>query len=1412
MPVPLLFIYLFIMLIIEYRFWMAVLQLASRQVKRLCSEMNSWPFYLALCILSFLGESLNAQIPIANSPTPVKLEAITKTEGLAAEKVISAVQDHQGFLWIGTQEGLHRYDGYNLVTYQHHDTIPGSLSDNTAEELYVDKNGTLWVGTWNGLNRYDRASDSFRSYLPDPDNSTSISGINIQEIVEDSLGQLWIGTGGGGVSRYLPEQDAFVNYQSAPNDPSSLNNNVAAVLYVDHQGTLWVGTGSPWDHEDNLGGLNRYDPEKDVFVSYTHDPNDPNSLGYNEISALFEDQEGRFWVATWGGGLQLLDRRTGKFSTPTAGDGWPLWTYWHQRNAPTGTIKTIHQDKAGVLWIGYFSGGLDRYDPKTKVITNYTSNPDGTPAILDNIVWKIYEDQEGIIWLCTWKGLNKIIPQARPFQQIGKSIGLRDEHVEEVFIDQKEQLWLGTWAGLEWLDPKTKRFRLFEPKPLGRPSDVSSMVLSIIEDHAGTLWAGSLSYGLTRFDRNKQVFTYFPIKYKDQKENWNYKVTSILEDSRRSIWAASLDVLLKFDPEGRQMIPFFMPRDSAIFQNEIYVIKESGDVGIWVGALGGLYYFDTQNESFTSLLKGLSVTEIFVEDEKTLWLGTAKVGLLKYNIQEKTFVSFAMQGGPLGEDVLSLKKDQQGRLWVATNQGLGWFDEEEGNIRPFSEEKGPHQNAFYPAAMAVGEDGTFLFGSSAGVFKFDPGEIHLDTIAPKPMITGLRIFNEAYPLPQGDTEALHPTELKLTYHQNDLTFEYVGLHFVKPEANTYRYILENYEDNWREVGNQRSAIYPNLPPGRYVFRVQSANPDGQWSQDDASIKIYIRPPWWRTWLAFIIYGLLIVLGGVLLDRYQRNRLLKKERERISMQEAQLRAEVAETQAQQLKELDEAKARLYTNITHEFRTPLTVIQGMTENIKGHQHERDLIRRNSRNLLQLINQLLDLSKLEANAMELYPEQGDMISYLQYLTESFYSLAQEKEIRLLFYPEVLSLMMDFDESHIQQIVYNLLSNALKFTSRMGKVVLHVCKLSKGEMPFLQLKVQDNGIGIPEDQLPRIFDRFYQADGSSTRKSGGTGVGLALTKKLVDLMEGTITVESTEGKGTLFTILLPITNEAPVKENGFHVSTPREVLSVSVSDKPRSSSLLPEKEKPVLLLIEDNADIVIYITDLLEYSYTIVHARDGKEGIEIALNAIPDIVISDVMMPEVDGYEVCQTLKKDERSSHIPIILLTAKSTQEDRVKGLEVGADAYLVKPFHKEELFVRLEKLVALRKTLQSSFAGTLSLNQKITNKKEPTLDDLFLQKLYKVVAEKMDDPDLGVVHLCRAAKLSNTQVNRKLKALTGRTPSQFIRVIRLERAKELLQTTDLNISEIAYDVGFNDPNYFSRTFLEEFGYPPSDERK
>ncbi|MFK7935567.1 MAG: ATP-binding protein [Saprospiraceae bacterium] len=541
---------------------------------------------------------------------------------------------------------------------------------------------------------------------------------------------------------------------------------------------------------------------------------------------------------------------------------------------------------------------------------------------------------------------------------------------------------------------------------------------------------------------------------------------------------------------------------------------------------------------------------------------------------------------------------------------------------------------------------------------------------------------------------------------------------------------------------------------------------------------------------------------------------EKQQAELALFQAELHTKQQQVERKRLEVLDRAKTNFFTNITHEFRTPLTVIMGMNEQINGHENEKQLIQRNSQNLLRLINQLLDLAKFDAGNLQPNYIQSDVVHFVRYLTESFYSLARERDIRLTFYSELDTYLMDYDSEKLQQIIYNLLSNALKFTAPRGKVILHLKLENIENRSFLQLKIKDTGIGIAKTELPRIYDRFYQINAPQRSDNVGSGIGLALTKDLVQLLNGTIEVKSELAKGTTFTINLPVSNLAK-KQMQKEVRKKQKPRIKNVKDSTRIShqTFSPHisLHQPILLIIEDNADVTAYITSILKDKYQIQTAANGKIGIDKAIQLIPDIIISDVMMPEADGYEVCATLKKDRRTSHIPIILLTAKATQQAKTKGLKYGADAYLVKPFHQEELLVRLEQLISLRQKMQWYFQEKKS---KTKTKKKLQIENIsaeddFIELLKTAVATEMDNPEFGVTQLTAISGMSRTQTYRKLKALTGNTPTQFVRMIRLQAALDLLKSEQMNISEVAYAVGFKDPNYFTRVFQQEFGYSPSE---
>lgn len=636
-------------------------------------------------------------------------------------------------------------------------------------------------------------------------------------------------------------------------------------------------------------------------------------------------------------------------------------------------------------------------------------------------------------------------------------------------------------------------------------------------------------------------------------------------------------------------------------------------------------------------------------------------------------------------------------------------------------------------------------------------------------------------------------QLQLSHQEEYFTFQFSSLDYRNTNSSQYEFMLEGYDTYWRKTQGEPSATYVKVPMGSYTFRVRMADSEGVGKATEVKILVIVRPPWWRTWWAYS--GYVLAAGGLVFAFYR----------------FQLNRQLAEAEAQRLQEIDALKTRLYTNITHEFRTPLTIILGMARQVlddpKNYFRQGlDMILRSGQNLLNLVNQMLDLSKLESGKMPLNFIQGNIISYLKYLAESFHSFAESSNIEIHFLSDLDELYMDYDPEKLQQVVSNLLSNAVKFTTKGGHVV-------SGQEGTLKIKVKDTGVGISEAELPHIFDRFYQADNSRTRTGEGTGIGLTLVKELVKLMDGIIQVKSKIGLGSEFIVTLPVRQQALEVTPLIPIKT---IVSTFKTPTLPVIETTPENNKPNILIIEDNADVVAYLATCLQNNYHIQVGKDGQEGIDIAIQNIPDLIITDVMMPYKDGFEVCQTLKKDERTSHIPIIMLTAKADMASRLEGLERGADEYLAKPFHKEELLVRIRKLLELRQKLQSYYLVAAGLMENATLVKDiPKVDkieDAFVKKVRQAIEAHLDDVNFTVEDLGKAVLMSRSQLHRKLSAITSFSANTFIRHVRLAKAKELLRNPALTITSIAFDSGFDDPSYFSRVFKQEFGVSPAEWRE
>lgn len=1019
----------------------------------------------------------------------------------------------------------------------------------------------------------------------------------------------------------------------------------------------------------------------------------------------------------------------------------------------------------------------------------------------------ILKTKSGIIWWGSIDGLHKLTPQPPAFKLL-PPLGLRS------FIEDTEGYIYGS-VDLYNKYEQGSSINRYDP-------DTDKVVPLAKRNLAGSYWYHVNSYKDKMHAGNGIVNPVegYTKHFDDVELDFNLGPYLSLITTKGELWKAHWGVpyIGIYDPDtGKRIkrIPIEALQSAVVSLNDWY--QRPSDGTIWLGTYGVgtfvfdedgtlLHHLDRKNNGAISLPNNV-VSAFYEDNQGRMWIGHGSgLSRIHSGFSDITHYTFDPDNPESRLVYGILPEDDDRFLWLSTSKGIFRFDSETGQFMDFP---------LHPNVMGYEYNRASYYKSKKGQFFFGTDRTDRPTISFFPEDV-LRYYNQvsseksqiiltSYAQYNGEEEKVISQKKgiqnmdSIVLQPGDRFFElsFLVTDFRSTKSNSYSYYLENYEDDWNPIARNNNKVrYENLPPGIYTLKMRGGLVPETASQNQRDITVIVKPYWYQTLWAKIA-SILFILGlGFLIYKFNLKRQYEKQ------------------ETKRLKEVDDLKTRLYTNITHEFRTPLTVIMGMNDTIKGFDKERDLIKRNAKNLLRLINQLLDLSKLDSGSLKMDTTKGDIILYLKYLTESFYSMASDKKVHLSFHSDMKGLVMDYDEIKLQHVIYNLLSNAIKFTRPGGKVNLTLKTISYKDEPYIEITVKDTGTGIDAKDLPHIFERFYQANSTDeahqhrSKTFEGTGIGLALTKELIELMKGSISVQSEKSWGSRFIVCLPIENEEFEREVDKTLATifTENEFQTTIGEINNLTDHTTS-DKPLLLLIEDNSGVVTYIRAILEASYEINVAINGHEGIEMALERIPDIVITDIMMPEKDGYEVCDFLKNDNRTSHIPIVILTAKADISSKLEGLGIGADVYLSKPFEKEELLVQLKNLLAIRETLQVYYSGTTEVTSQPIVKRE----NIFIEKLRSYVGDHIQDSDLSVSILSEFMGLSHIQLYRKLKALTGQTPSQFIRVLRLKKASVLLETTDMNISEIAYEVGFNDPNYFTRVFKQEYGKVPGEAR-
>jgi signal transduction histidine kinase/ligand-binding sensor domain-containing protein/DNA-binding response OmpR family regulator len=1338
------------------------------------------------------------------------------------------MQDRQGFMWFGTLDGLVRYDGYNSQQYSQSNGLKGRRVNHVEEDKY----GHLWVVSGRWLQVYISEKDAFHDIKNlDGDSTFHYSHPKFKPVmVQDSTGTIWMRSTRG-VFRIEPgeqvEASTIRRYRFGANDGAA--NNIQ-ILLIDSQQRLWAGTNK---------GLLLFDREKDRLESI------PIEIDAAVI-ALCESADGNICIGTDGVGFIYYDPVTQNATKFLPG-----------KNDPAGIAgKTVHQiasDGKGNIWL--FAGSFERqifslqmFDPDSGRFRTWLRDEKavGAVSLLGGVAFRLFTDRGGNLWAVTGNGLKRFDLTREQMYDIQD----REDHLNgwsgiyHFYEDRTGVVWLGTLAqGVVTFAPSTLKFKVYAPKPDEVQKLISTFSIPLYIDSRDYFWkASNLGTERYAFDVNGglQKVAHYPVKYSGFAEDshdrlWmnnrqgtrpfdlvNNKFLAappsmvtknslwvIMEDDEGWLWSlARGDGLIRFNPVTGDTIHFQHERDNPNSLGSGYLnnnmLKDS-EGHLWLGGGGGLNKYDLETGIFTHYLEEKETVEIFEDSAGRIWVTTTGIGLYRIDKKTGSTKKYGTENGFPTNRPLFIQEDDHGNLWISSDVGLIHFQPDGETWQVYDEADGLPTPVF-AYGTCKRKNGEMFFPMWGNNFiRFHPDSIRNDTFWTVTAITSFKLFNKKVE-PGGENSPLQSSiwttdHMVLNYDQNVFTLEYAAFHYAAPGKNRFAYFMEGLDEEWNQVGTQRIVNFAGMQPGEYTFRVKAASHDGVWGEPTI-LKITILPPWWATWWAYL--GYLLVAGAAAFAFYY-----------YKKRQWQLRAnlEAERREAGRLKELDAFKTNFYTNITHEFRTPLTIILGMVDQIKSNPKDwysegLQMIKRSGTNLLRLVNQMLDLSKLEAGALPVDMVSGDVIAYLKYILESFHSVAESKNIGLRFHSKTEEFTMDYDPEKMREIISNLVSNAIKFTPEGGMVIVKATPSrpsAERTSQNLFIVVEDTGLGIPPENLPHIFDRFYQAGDDTKRQAGGAGIGLALTKELVKLLGGEISVRSEVGKESAFTVKLPVkrnaTQSAAPQKGG-----PYESLSPAESLPPPET----ESDGGKLLIVEDNADVVRYLQSVLANGYEIAVATNGREGIEKAIETIPDLIISDVMMPEADGFELCETLKKDERTSHIPIILLTAKADARSRIEGLELGADAYLAKPFDKEELIVRLRKMLELRKVLQERYSNGFPLTLPPDRRFER--DDGFMKKLANVLEERHADENFDITELCRSVHMSRSQCYRKIVALTGKPAGQLLRSFRLQKAKTLLTTSSLSISQIALDVGFKYLAHFSRSFQQEFGVNPSEMRQ
>ncbi|MDA8763784.1 response regulator [Flavobacteriaceae bacterium] len=1338
--------------------------------------------------------------------------------------ITSIIKDEDGFLWIGSNgDGLFRYNSIEFKNYKKEYNLEDvSLNSSIVYSILQDQKKRIWVGTEQGINLYDVDEDKFEDiYHLEGEKKLKLA---VHSIAEFNQKFLLLGTHGKGLYQFNHKNRKFnlVSNKSSFSNAGLLINGLSR----SKKGKFFVGTNrglmifDPYNLELNMAKLDTGEGYESIDVSiqsmtvasdqsiwigtfssgvYRLNESDNGvfeirkfNISDNRILSISEKSDGKILCGTENDGLFEIDYATGIIKNQR-------YDKLNNEGLKSNSIWSVFADEKDRVWLGYYNKGIDVYDKNHDKFRSFKQNPFQSSSLNSNSVTSIVSDKNNLLWIGLLEGgIDVYDPIKKKFTNLTDSknpyaTGLNAEDIQSVFADSKNNIWVGTWNnGLYLLENNRKSFKNINKNSKGSVFK-SNRIMSFAEDSEGTLWIGTFLSGLYSYDPQRKSFTHHNNGPFSEFKIKSSNIRKIIVDREDNVWLGTRSGVYRLN-------------------------KEEGKATYTITSLN-----DKMSRLLGNPTEPTIIFSLFEDRQNQIWIGSKGRGLFKYSKKEDDLIFYTAKDGLIHNTVFSITEDEAGSIWIGGDNGLSKLDVKQNIFNNFNKDDGLLSNNFNYNSVYKSPSNVLYFGNTKGINYFNPDKIIKNKETPTVYFTDLKLEGDLVKTSSPNSPLkkvfAQSKEITLNNDQSQFSIGFVGISYTRSESTNYAYYLEGFDEDWNYVQTDRSALYKNVPPGNYTFKVKAANNDGVWNNTSEQMKITILPSWWASGYALSMYALLTILFSSLIfkiirERIQQKRILNFERENHK----------------QLEALNAKKIQFFTNISHEFRTPLTLILAPLEDIIKNEvvklprelkEKHVTIYKNAQRLSRMINELMDFRKLQFNKISINASKILVVPFIEEVVSHFEDEATLKNINLSVDYEEKDISIWSDQSMLEKIIFNLLSNAFKATPSGGEISIIINQpinfislplVNKNEpVQAIEIIIKDNGMGIKDENIDKVFDRFFQSNEMIKKNQGGTGIGLELVKSFIDLNKGKIVLKSKEKLGSEFKIYLPTGSAHLAKQD---VKTkkkfnPNPQNHVEVDELVSLAHDEESDNKKIILIVEDNLDLRKYIKNELKKEYEIKEAENGIEGLKKAFKYIPDAIISDVMMPKMDGFEFCNQIKKDIKTSHIPILMVTAKGMNVDRLKGIDSGADAYLNKPFSMDLLRSHLKQLIKSRQILFEKYFNGMVNNFSLKNSN--SLDKEFINNIIKYINENINDESLNVASLAGELSLSRSKLYRKIKSLTGSTANEFIRKVRLKKAKQLLENSEFNVSEVTYKVGFSSPSYFTKCFKEYYGVLPTEYR-